>query len=275
MILILPWKAAAIFRSFRREPDRPSWQKVAFISSAILALLCFLVISLGLFWMWRLGPYSTLSQTLMAWHWILGLALAPFLAIHIHWQWPRIQRDDLLSRRSSLQLLGLGGVSVIFGKLAGLAAEARATAESPRRLTGSRGFGLYAGNAFPSTGESTVVLTPDQWRLSIFGAVESPLSLTYNDLLALEQETISEPIDCHNGWYSVQDWRGIPLASLLDLARLKKGVAGVRLTSATGLSDTFRMAEARKILLAAHVTGQVLEARHGYPLRAVVPGRRG
>jgi hypothetical protein len=34
-------------------------------------------------WMWRIGPYSELNQTLIAWHWILGLLAIPWLAFHI------------------------------------------------------------------------------------------------------------------------------------------------------------------------------------------------
>jgi hypothetical protein len=34
-------------------------------------------------WMWRIGPYSVLNQTLIAWHWILGLLAIPWLAFHI------------------------------------------------------------------------------------------------------------------------------------------------------------------------------------------------
>ena len=52
-------------------------------------------------------------------------------------------------------------------------------------------------------------------------------------------------------------------------------LAGVRLISITGYNHTYPLQEARNILLATHVGGEVLAPRHGYPLRAVVPGRRG
>ncbi|MGD2050729.1 MAG: molybdopterin-dependent oxidoreductase, partial [Chloroflexota bacterium] len=47
------------------------------------------------------------------------------------------------------------------------------------------------------------------------------------------------------------------------------------LTSVTGYNHTYPLAEARKILFATHVGDEVLAPRHGFPLRAVVPDRRG
>jgi DMSO/TMAO reductase YedYZ molybdopterin-dependent catalytic subunit len=41
------------------------------------------------------------------------------------------------------------------------------------------------------------------------------------------------------------------------------------------LSNLHPIQEAREMLLATHVTGEVLGASHGFPLRAVIPGRRG
>jgi DMSO/TMAO reductase YedYZ molybdopterin-dependent catalytic subunit len=85
---------------------------------------------------------------------------------------------------------------------------------------------------------------------------------------------MTETIDCTSGWYSVQEWSGVPLARLLEEAG-GLDAAGVRLVSATEYNHTYPMAEARTILLATHVGGEVLAPAHGYPLRAVVPDRRG
>jgi DMSO/TMAO reductase YedYZ molybdopterin-dependent catalytic subunit len=114
-----------------------------------------------------------------------------------------------------------------------------------------------------------------QWRLSVEGAVARPLSLTYKELLALAAEQSTQTLDCTSGWYTVQDWRGLPLARVVEEARSTAGIAGVRLISATGYNHTYPWAEAQTILLATHVGGEELAPRHGYPLRAVVPDRRG
>jgi len=49
----------------------------------------------------------------------------------------------------------------------------------------------------------------------------------------------------------------------------------VRLRAASGYAMDFTLAEAGEILLATHVGGEVLDHWHGFPLRAVVPSRRG
>jgi DMSO/TMAO reductase YedYZ molybdopterin-dependent catalytic subunit len=82
-------------------------------------------------------------------------------------------------------------------------------------------------------------------------------------------------LDCTVGWYSTQVWRGIRLADLLEQAGLLSEAVSVRLVAASGYLVEFNLAEVDEILLATHVGGEVLEHWHGYPLRAVVPSRRG
>jgi DMSO/TMAO reductase YedYZ molybdopterin-dependent catalytic subunit len=274
-VALLPWKAVIVYRSLRRRAKRRApW--LSTLPSLPMAVLFILVVALGLMWMWRLGPYRTLmAQTVITWHWILGLAMIPLFIAHVWLRWPAPRLTDFASRRGALRLLGLGAAGAV-GWLLGVAlARARATAERPRRTTtGSRGFGEFTGNDFPITGESRPEVNVEQWRLTVDGAVDQSLTLTYDDLLSMSPETIDETIDCTNGWYSPQEWQGIPLSRLLEAAG-GLDAAGVRLVSETEYNHTYPMAEARTILLATHVSGEVLSPWHGYPVRAVVPDRRG
>jgi DMSO/TMAO reductase YedYZ molybdopterin-dependent catalytic subunit len=164
----------------------------------------------------------------------------------------------------------------VVGWLLGAAlARARATEERPRRsITGSRGFGRFTGNDFPITGEHPIDVDLEQWRLSVKGAVDAPLVLTYDDILSMAADRMTETIDCTSGWYSVQEWQGVPLVRLLEEVG-GLDAAGVRFVSETEYNHTYPMVEARTILLATHVSGEVLSPWHGYPVRAVVPDRRG
>ena len=276
LIALLPWKGLTIFRSYLRGMDRSFDRSLILFVSLVFAHLVVLVISLGILWMFRWGPYSSLFfQTIIAWHWMIGLGLLPLLAFHAWRRWPAPRGTDFTGRRGFLQLAGLAGVGVVAGAIAARSAETQATPESPRRFTGSRGFGLFAGNDFPLTGEATIFLDANQWRLTISGASHAPVTLTYAQLLALEPQTRTEVIDCTSGWYSVQDWGGIPLLELIAKTGSVEGLAGVRLISETGYNHTYPIGEARDILLATHVGVEVLDPSHGFPLRAVVPGRRG
>ena len=275
VVAILPWKAVIVTRSLRRRvKGRGPW--LSTLPSLVLAVLLLLVLALGLMWMWRLGPYRTLlAQTVISWHWILGLAMIPLFIAHVWLRWPAPRLTDFASRRGVLRLLGLGAASVVGWLLGAALARARATEERPRRaITGSRGFGEFTGNDFPITGEPRVDVDPGEWRLTVEGAVDQPLILTYDDLLSTSPESVDETIDCNNGWYSLQEWQGVPLARLLEAVG-GLDAAGVRLVSETGYNHTYPMAEARTILLATHVSGEVLSPWHGFPVRAVVPDRRG
>lgn len=276
LIAVLPWKGATVYRSYLRGMARSFDRTLVLFISLFLAHLVLLVIALGLMWMFRWGPYSSLFfQTIIAWHWIIGLALLPVLAFHAWRRWPSPRVEDFSGRKNFLQLLGLAAVGAICGAVTTHLAEGRATPERPRRFTGSRGFGMFTGNEFPLTGEGTIYLDENEWRLTVRGGSWQPAELTYAELLALDPQTKTEVIDCTSGWYSVQDWSGLPLLAVLEQTGAVKGIAGVRLVSQTGYNHTYPIGEARQILLATHVTGEVLAPSHGFPVRAVVPGRRG
>ena len=65
-------------------------------------------------------------------------------------------------------------------------------------------------------------VTPEsQWeRLRVQGLVEQPLELDQESLLALAQQGIAEDFHCVEGWVVPdQKWEGVPVSTLLGLAR--------------------------------------------------------
>ena len=113
------------------------------------------------------------------------------------------------------------------------------------------------------------------WTLSVKGAVKTPLALTYADVLALSSSEVTATLDCTGGWYTLQTWRGIALPALLTQAQLRPEAIGIILRGLQGYTAVFTLEQAHEILLATHVGAEVLNHTHGYPLRAVVPSRRG
>jgi DMSO/TMAO reductase YedYZ molybdopterin-dependent catalytic subunit len=65
------------------------------------------------------------------------------------------------------------------------------------------------------------------------------------------------------------------LLVLLDRAGVQREAREVTMESVTGYRHTFRLADVSKALLSTHLGAEPLSAGHGYPLRLVVPGRRG
>jgi Oxidoreductase molybdopterin binding domain len=100
------------------------------------------------------------------------------------------------------------------------------------------------------------------------GAVGRELDLIA--LAALPQRTVRAVLDCTGGWWTEQEWRGVPLTAL----GLPPG-ASIEVVSVTGYRRRFPARGADTLLLATHAAGRPLSAGHGGPARLVAPGRRG
>jgi DMSO/TMAO reductase YedYZ molybdopterin-dependent catalytic subunit len=119
----------------------------------------------------------------------------------------------------------------------------------------------------------------DLWHLEIGGLVQNPATWRFQDLMgfnATTQETtlmcISNGLDA--GLISNAVWKGLPLRDLLDQAGVLSGAARVRLQAVDNYTDTIPLEKAMQptTLLAYEMNGVPLPDRHGYPLRAIVPG---
>ena len=119
----------------------------------------------------------------------------------------------------------------------------------------------------------------DLWHLEVNGLVQNRATWRFQDLVgfpAREQQTtlmcISNGLDA--GLISNAIWKGIPLRDLLDQAVPFSNAARVRLHGVDNYTDTIPLEKAMKptTLLAYEMNGVPLPHRHGYPLRAIVPG---
>jgi DMSO/TMAO reductase YedYZ molybdopterin-dependent catalytic subunit len=279
LITLIPWKAGIAWRSLKRGLGPRFDRGPLVVISVLLAVAALLVIAWGLVWAWNVGPWVfAFRQSAISLHWIVALALVPFLALHVWRRWPRPKRVDFTTRRAALKMLALGGAGVIGWWLAEALAEARADTDTPRSVTGSRERASFSGNGFPITnnaGEGKIRLDAASWQLAVAGAVDAPFTLTYDELLALPVSEVTATIDCTTGWYSTQVWRGVRLVDLLARAGVQPPVGSLRIGTISGYLADFPLAEANEILLATHVGGETLTHGHGYPVRAVVPSRRG
>lgn len=280
LVVLVPWKAMISVRSLRRGPGPTFDRSVGITASLVLTLLIVIVGGMGLFWMWRVGPELLtlfgLRDTLISWHWLLGLALLPLFALHSWRNWPRPKQQDFISRRGFLWTAGIAGMAAVGWWGAEVLATTRALA--PRRWTGSREEGSFSGNDFPVTSmvrDGAKRIDATAWSLEASGRGVEPVRFTYAELLELNATTITATLDCTVGWFTNQEWSGVALRDLLQLAGYERSPTLVKLQAAEGYFHIYGSRELDEILLATHVGGQPLEHRHGYPLRAVVPSRRG
>ncbi len=276
LIAVLPWKVAISLRSLKRRIFDGGIMVFVALLAAILTLL---ILVLGLAWGFRLGPEQLwLRQTAISWHWMLALAFVIPFALHAWRRWPRPQKTDFLSRRGALKVLGLGATAIVGWRISQAISEQRATPESPNRFTGSRLDGYFSGNRFPVThslAASQDQVDPATWQLTLKGDVLERQSFTYDQLLSHPQAERVATLDCTLGWYTIQKWQGVPLSDLLLGAGISSQAYAVRFASITGYTHILPLTEAQQVLLATHVDGETLEHQHGFPLRAVVPSRRG
>lgn len=283
LILLIPWKAIISLRSLGRGVDRRFDRNVMIVISIVASIATVLIIIFGLIWKWNLGEkylwIAGYGYTAIGWHWGSALyLLLPLFAIHAWRRWPHPKKTDFIGRRQVLKLIGLGVASVATWGATELLARSLQNPEVPRRFTGSREEGSFAGNAHPVTSgpdQGKIKLESAAWNLELTGAVKTPLILSYAEVLALSNSEVTATLDCTGGWYTTQIWRGIRLMDLLTRAELREQTAAVVLKGMSEYTASFTLAQADEILLATHVGDEILEHKHGYPLRAVVPSRRG
>ena len=123
----------------------------------------------------------------------------------------------------------------------------------------------------------------DVWRLEITGLVSHPGTYTYEQLKSLPSTSRAVTLECiANGpggrLISTAIWQGVTLRTLLE----KQGGAlpnarYVAFYSIDGytVSQPLDVVLAADALLAWHMNGVPLPNRHGFPLRALIPGRYG
>jgi DMSO/TMAO reductase YedYZ molybdopterin-dependent catalytic subunit len=119
----------------------------------------------------------------------------------------------------------------------------------------------------------------DLWHLEVNGLVQNPITYRFQDLKGfnqVEQETtlmcISNGLDA--GLISNAVWKGITLRDLIDPAGPMADARRVRLFGVDNYTDTIPLEKALDptTMLASAMNGVDLPHRHGYPLRAIVPG---
>ena len=282
LLVLLPWKAAIAVRCLRRVLTRRFDRGILVVISLLLSLATLTVAALVLLWKLQIGPYyvwiAGFGYSGIGWHWGIAMGLAPLFVIHAWRHWLKPKKADFTGRRQVLKLMGLGAATVAGWGLTELLAKSIEQEKVQRRFTGSREEASFAGNAHPVTSgadQGKVRLDPETWSLRVTGAVDTPLAWTYADILAHSTSEVTATLDCTGGWYTVQTWRGILLIELLDQAQLLPQAKGIILRGVLEYSAPFTLAQAQEILLATHVSEQVLDHPHGFPLRAVVPSRRG
>jgi len=113
-----------------------------------------------------------------------------------------------------------------------------------------------------------------QWSLRIFGEVDQELTLTYEEIMAMPQTTIRCDIHCVTRWSRFDNsFTGVRFIDFLLAAGIEPRGEYVMLhgdndyTANVPLKDVMR----EDVMLAHSFDGEPLTAKHGWPLRVIVP----
>ncbi len=118
----------------------------------------------------------------------------------------------------------------------------------------------------------------EAWDLRVFGLVERPLVLSYDELKALGPVTVTADMHCVTGWSTLDNrWTGVPFRVLAELARPRPEARWVMAHCEQGYTSNLSLEAMmdEDVLLAWAHDGRDLTPEHGYPLRLVVPKRYG
>ena len=195
-----------------------------------------------------------------------------------------------VSRRAALQTGGAIVLSLAVGSLVSQRLLAEWVARSNLTYEGMRTPDAITSAITPTSDFYVVsknVLDPtvqvERWRLEMTGLVSAPTSWTLDQIRALPDETRAITLECISNevgghLISTAQWRGVSLARLLAATGgALPSASHVIFHSVDGYATSLPLTTLleAQTLLAWEMNGEPLPDRHGFPLRAVVPGRYG
>jgi DMSO/TMAO reductase YedYZ molybdopterin-dependent catalytic subunit len=217
---------------------------------------------------------------------------------------------EAAARLTRRRFLGLSGGAVALGALAtlgGYALEAGSRAATAARNAFKLPTPAVAAAPVPAGAELNIpglakVVTPtadfyridtalqipqlvaDDWKLKITGLVDTPITLSWAELIKLPLEESYTTIMCVSnevGGNLIGNarWLGYPIRDLLAKAGPQVGADMVFSHSSDGFTASTPLSvlleEDRNAILAVGMNGKPLPPEHGYPVRMIVPGLYG
>ena len=113
-----------------------------------------------------------------------------------------------------------------------------------------------------------------EWVLTVDGAVAEPTSLTWSDMMALDQTEDISDVHCVTTWSKVNmKWRGVKVSTILALAEPVEEATHVMCHAYDGYTTNVQLEELLKddVLLVHTYENEPLPREHGGPARVITP----
>ena len=135
--------------------------------------------------------------------------------------------------------------------------------------------GQYLTDRFPVLHVGDVpTYGANDWSLKIFGLVDQPFTLTFDELRALPSVTPTFDIHCVTKWSKFDTtWTGVRVRDLFERAGVQAGATHVMEHAEFGYTTNIPLADITTddAIVAYAFEGDDIEPIHGGPVRIVVP----
>lgn len=116
----------------------------------------------------------------------------------------------------------------------------------------------------------------DQWKLKIHGTVENPVTLSWEQFLALPQFKDASDFHCVTTWSQFDmQWEGVAFFTIADLVKPKPEATQIFFKSYDGYSTNNPLDACvdDDVLIAHSWNAKPLTKEHGGPARVIIPKR--
>lgn len=113
-----------------------------------------------------------------------------------------------------------------------------------------------------------------EWRLTIDGAVEHPVVLSWEDFMSLPQSDDTSDFHCVTTWSKLDmAWKGVRMLDIAALVQPKDNASYIMCYGYDDYTTNLSLEEALKadVLLVHTVDGKPLPKEHGGPVRMITP----
>jgi DMSO/TMAO reductase YedYZ molybdopterin-dependent catalytic subunit len=144
---------------------------------------------------------------------------------------------------------------------------------TPEELADRLPPGQYYESGFPVlTAGPTPRVDTGAWRFKVDGMVSAPSEWTWDELNALEQETVPCDIHCVTKWSKLDtSFRGVPVEALLERAQPQGAYAMAHSYGGYTTNLAIEDLTGGKAWVVTEHEGEPLPPEHGGPARLLVP----
>lgn len=135
--------------------------------------------------------------------------------------------------------------------------------------------GQYHTKKWPIlTYEPTPTFDPGAYRFKVWGEVEHPFELSWEELLSLSRVQLTADFHCVTTWSRYDNtWEGVHIREILGRASPTADAQYVMVHSFTNYTTNLPLAslDDEDVLIAFKHDGEELEPKHGGPVRLIIP----